>query len=433
LTLKRIHIYTKMSSTKYINGQIFYYYLKSKKGCKSLSDDYTVSSLQDKIVICYEIEPQKRLYTVFDNYIQFNKFRIKYEHKYFHEVIHDFYQKPRFDVEMSIGENKQFPHNIKDVIENLIECIVIVLEEASVEISFERDLLLYESNGSNKKSIHIVINNWAHDDSVQAKGFYDRVTKIMNKEYVPYIDNAVYSKLQNFRTLGSKKHETTRVKRFMKEFEYKDKIYTHEYEMDIIHNRQEKLFQLGESLITNTGNCIVLPDFSDLERDEDGGYIKHMNMSIELDSDKINKAYRFLVQYVRNTTSSGVIPFRIHEVIGSLILLHREHKSYCRVCKRSHEEENAYMYICGGGESVYFNCRRNKESVHLGDLLEVSVVLPVQIEEGAYDKQKKAIEESQKISLEDDKTRSKRKKRSIDLNEPLTFDIKLVDEIKLYQ
>lgn len=409
---------------KYIKGQKFYYYLvaqdsfdldqsKTKYKKEYLYQDYPLNSLFDKLVICYttalksddsdnnQNKPSSymrrrrgknnknnlnRLFTVFNSYVEFAHYMIKFKFvdRNFYEIIHANFQKPKFDIEIE-DPNVQ----MQDVLDEVINGIFIVMTEVKVQLDPTRDILLYSSHGLAKQSCHIVIDNWCHGDNVQARAFYDRVIKHVSPNLVKYVDNSVYSTVQQFRIVGNQKTGSERPKVLNEKWIWrnlgKEYEFTHEYIETPDNGRHKLMLQLSESLITNTSYCKILPDFITvnvkinssglhIESNDSSTQNKMFNNTNNNDLEvtpEMGKAALLLM-----ATLAGVrpndrrFPYVYKSVRNGIVLLNRVRPSMCRICKRIHENENPFLFIVGPEQTVYFNCRRcdPKQKLLIGKL-----------------------------------------------------------------
>lgn len=279
---------------------------KSNIKTKGLLDYHPPSTLDGKLIVSSDYRYQSsmksktgsKIFTFFDSFIDFGHyfFKLMPEHRTFYEVaIGDHCQKPHFDIDVnsklwdehsslfkSLFKNNDidiisFAEIIKDL---LIEgCIYLFKTLWNIDLSLERDLLLYSSHTEDKsndvilktidgnlidkpkpsikRSYHLVINNYCHTRNSEAKNFYNKVItwiieriKSMNTDcnskkesftdetqtrpnikdllYV-IIDHNVYSSKQNFRIIGCCKSGTDRYKKFNTNYLYHGRLIKHQY------------------------------------------------------------------------------------------------------------------------------------------------------------------------------------------------------------
>lgn len=321
----------------------------------------------------------QRLFTSFQDHVVFAKHQQKYKHEcrcFFEVVLDEQQQKPRFDIEANFVEypqSKDFDWN--HVTDTIIDAIAKVFHERKEELCVEKDILLYSSHGNDKKSFHIVINNYYHQGSDEAKTFYHDTMQYIPTIYHRIVDPSVYSTTQQFRIVGSQKYQSGRVKTFHDHWLYHGVMIEHKYNEEPEDGDHLALIQLEESLLTRTANCKHL---FRLENQEQPVAIqkKHSgNHQRQTDFDDIvvtkEDAQRALEMYADVVTGGKIritdpkFPYRLAEIQGGLLRLRRRRASMCPVCKRMHDSENPFLFIVGEEKTVYFHCRRAATSQKL--------------------------------------------------------------------
>ena len=171
---------------------------------------------------------------------------------YFDEVIlGNISQKPHFDIDITkddfmkmYPECIDFEEEVENIKDSLIESCIKLLENYNIHLELEKNILLYSSHSSVKKSFHLIIDGYYHIDHFEAKEFYLLVMykfmEICDVKYStekffksPIIDSKVYGKTQQFRILGCQKRLSGRPKIFEKEFKYRGQIISHKQERKI--------------------------------------------------------------------------------------------------------------------------------------------------------------------------------------------------------
>lgn len=356
----------------FFNKKRWYFRLNPKDGIKGLHSDHPVSSLEKSLVICstYSHPPwikyppknntsfECRLYTVFDSYIDFVTYMLNTNNWSFYEVIlgqHS--QKPHFDIDIDIEEFKDnypgFDHilSFRNIYDSTITAIKEVIND-DTSFSLERDLLIFSSNGKNKLSYHIIVNNWMHFNNMEAREFYDQVL-VKTKELTDhkfddhihkYVDRNVYGTKQQFRTIGSRKLGSDRVKIFHNEFMYNGHKYTHTDDSEEHNNDVLKLYKIvSDSLISFTSGCKWVPievterKYSS-NRLKDEQLDKYIDYSIKLSDEKFGDIFTF------DTIQNGEIRFK------------RKCASYCQLCQRIHDKQNPYIVV--SNDNMYWHCRQ---------------------------------------------------------------------------
>lgn len=379
-----------------IYGKKWYYGLKKSKEHEytyNLLDEFKLSDVTKHLIVCLEpnklpgqYEPSRtkkgkmfRYFALFDSYLDFYTYMLQFpieDRNFFEVVLGNLPQKPHFDIdvgkkEVDDGDNIEYIGNI--LYQAVIKSSIELLEELSVKINIETDILIYISHGENKRSYHIIINNKCHDGNEEAKAFYDAViNKIndmfkQNEEYVKYIkyirfiDRSVYSKKQQFRIMGCQKYGSNRPKRFLESFRYNNILYKHKYIEEFRNDDMRKLAILYESLISFVSGCSYIQSLVKPK------IYHNYSTNNRLDDITINRCMKMLKEKMK------YCPFSISgvEEERNTIYLKREAPSHCPICqkKEPHESENSLIYITKG--KVYWNCLRHDKGIpnlYLGDL-----------------------------------------------------------------
>ena len=377
-----------------IFGQKWYRRLVKKEGkkTKALLEDYDRDSLKNKVVTCFvpDYQPLRRpdgtpsrIFTVFNDYIQLYSYLLKFnleERSFFEIIFGNLAQKPHFDIDIAKEEvdkiygETDFPQLLKlgeQLLEDLIESVEVIFEELGHHLSVSKDILIYSSHGKSKISFHLVINHYCHSNNEDAKAFYDRVIANMTNPHKNFIDPSPYSRIQQFRIIGCQKWHSNRPKFFMEKFKYKGVEYIHEYSEPFDNPSKKNLIIVYESLVSFTAGCIYLPIMTTEKS------INLFENLEDLDLEQIKKALDLMYSTMKNC------PFQYESVTGSLIVLKRLKPSYCQICERVHQNENPMLILAGN--SVYWNCRRNKnKKLFLGKIDNgyVQEVVEDEIDEG---------------------------------------------------
>lgn len=324
-------------------------------------------NIKDKILVSYIDQNSKHNFAVFKDYIELyktiNAFRNdKTLVPSFNEIINfdvHPYVKPFFDIDI---DNKQlnldkveleeYGNNvIKHVLQNIYNLLGVDYSK----------ILLFKSHrekGNLKRSYHIVVTS-VKVKSCLMKNLYKELTKDLPKFITQHIDHSIYTNNSQFRILGACKfNEPIRDKQwvFNKDFDFGDEELN-----DILRGKSKDTKYLScelfmRSLVTNT---YYTDDKSQMFLnicDEKIPISKNKNKS-DYNASKIVKPERLLPLIPNNKNNNC---FKISGIQGALILLKRLRPSKCNLCQRTHDHENAYLYVNKLGH-VYFNCRRNNK------------------------------------------------------------------------
>lgn len=372
----------------YIHDHPWYFRLKTGSDSRSLLSDYRESELYQHLVVCFTpfklpgssvpFINQKgqpgRLYGYFDSYVEYYKYCCLFdivERSFFEVIFGSLPQKPHFDIDIKASDyndDVNIDHenmSIDDVCDQLLDLLIEkcceVLEKLGVKINLETDILLYSSHSEQKRSYHLVINNYCHANNLEAKAFYTTVINLMSDivKYTGYIDHGVYSVKQQFRIAGCQKQYSGRPKIYHQQFYYKNQLITHRYEEEFTDQEILKMIILRESLVSFTSGCEYIPSL--IPDKPESSYNLEGRQLEESDVDRCIDLMNTEMNYP---------PFKVHEVIDTLIILRRCAPSLCPLCHRIHELENPFIFISMG--NAYWNCRRNPTNkLFLGQVFEV--------------------------------------------------------------
>lgn len=258
--------------------------------------------------------------------------------------------------ELIMGENRQKPHFDIDISDMKIDhqsILKLVVDSISDNIGKmgyvlnSDNILVFTSHGREKHSYHVIIDGFYHKNNKEAKEFYFRVCHNLPLIKSKYVDRAVYSSKQNFRLLGSSKEGSSRYK-----------ICSSHDQIDL-----KRTLVSYVDTETNIHLPISIPEIKlTLDKISDSETKKILNMI----PDSSNYSY------LRR--------------VDSYIILKRERPSYCQICQRIHDAENPYIIVQHG--DIFFNCRRNQKSLHLGYMYKSKLYLETNIiktEPEAYD------------------------------------------------
>jgi hypothetical protein len=374
---------SRASNKLMIYGQRWYYLLvpdtsvESPKRTKtrrarSLMDDYRLPQIDGKLVVVLTTPNEKRIYSLFDSYIEFGHYQQKFplDNRCFYEVIFgEFPQKPHFDIDIDqsdIGtlDLDTLALEIRDAV---IRQISVIFQEYGITLHLDRDVLIYTSHSSTKRSFHLVINNYCHVDHKEARRLYDRVFEGVAKELAypmlnKWIDPAVYSSKQQFRIVGSQKFKSNRPKKFESVWIYQGQTIQHRYVEPAESPSHEYILQLEESLVSHTSSCNILPSLIDPSQvpDETTPTNSLLYRTEDVSMDLARRALQMCADKAGISIFDRKFPYQIRSINGGIISLKRVKASRCQICNKVHEHENPYIFIIesNGTRNVYFDCRR---------------------------------------------------------------------------
>lgn len=345
-----------------IHGQPWFYYLKpakdaTKRSTGNLFSRYSTEQLNHGLIVCFINYHGQRLFGYFRSYIEFAKYQLNIPnpHRTFFEIILGHIpQKPHFDLDFKLSELSPDidPEMVKD---RLVEVIIKTLAGDGVKLDLTRDLLLFTSHGSKKKSYHVIIDNYAHKDNLEAKAFYQTIVKLLPENEQKYIDHSVYGPTQNFRMVGSQKLNSNRPKKLETCWNYQGQEIKYCYPEIPDDERHLMVIELEVSLVSYTLECMPLPSFVPETKLPGGMSV----MDSDFDEEVGQQAFQLLAEAGGVPTNSPKFPYGYRHMQGNLVILKRLMPSYCRICQRVHENENPYLIINPITLKIYFHCRRS--------------------------------------------------------------------------
>lgn len=280
-------------------------------------------------------------YAKFNSFREFAHFfkRIQPIHRCYHEVISgSLPQKVFFDIDV---KNVEEHESVKLAILSIISVVRHLLPQIKA-----KDILVFNSNGIDKLSYHIIVDRWCFVDYQNNRAFFDQVMSMLPEKYRNYCDGGLYTSLHNFRIFNNHKSGSERVKIL-------DSLSTWIYDIKEKFNEFETFMNiLGASLISNTSYCKLLPNF----------YIpidKFYNENdIVLNDDELN----LVIEHCKYFEKSQVLPYKIKHAKGTLLELERTQPSFCKICQRSHENQHPFITISVSSGDIKWYCRRKRDS-----------------------------------------------------------------------
>ena len=330
----------------------WYYYLNNSKE-KNLLSNYVYNP--EDLIVCWQ--GKNRRYTFFENYSAFLKFEkdVSLPQKCFYEImLPDRARKIYFDIDMSIDDIIIEDMAENDIIKYMKKAIFDELDNK------ETTILVFTSHTEFKFSFHLVLPDFCVSDEKAMLNFYQIIIERIPSKYHKYIDNSVYKNIQQFRLLGSHKFEKNNIKIFNG---YLSCNYLCPKRYHKIEARANYLFWL--SLISQTSSCTLLSDYNYKKEKIKYNSIGTSNLGDEkivLDLFYRHKDYDF--------SYNDFLHLNTIEKDGNLILtFRRKNPTYCKDCKRFHENENPFLIVRGIERDIYYYCRRSgKQGVWLGKL-----------------------------------------------------------------
>lgn len=308
-------------------------------GERGLFASHPQATLRTRLVVCWTAEkatgdPERR-YGVFASVPVFHAFysRLPEEARTGYEVVlGEFPQKPHFDID---NEDASVPGDL--VLQALVDALMRVSGQHGLALDPARDLAVYTSHGAGKQSYHLVVTTWAHKDHKQAKVFADAVFAECAPELrdrVGLLDRKVYNPLQQWRLLGSTKVKKRRTK--------KETAWTYHGRL-LVPEERTPMEALARSLLGWTEDCHPMPTMRVPEPTA---------TQRPLAPGTASDAWAALVEHPA-FGKKGAAVFKPSPQ-GAKVLLKRLRPSWCPVCDRTHDHQNAFLEV--DNNEIYFRC-----------------------------------------------------------------------------
>ncbi len=276
------------------------------------------------IIVCKQTK--YRQFRMFDNFDDFYEAYEEEPDKHWYEIMTGNRSvKPFFDIDL-----KESEFDFIEFKEIFVKTVERVAKELSIRLS---GITFYSSHSQTYKSMHIVITDSYLSNNSENKFLCLFIIERLPVEYSKYFDKCVYTANRQMRLLGSTKYGSTRVK--IRDY------HTGDISFNGIFNRET----LRKSLISvPSGNYIDLSS-KIIRAVKDNRRIELSQLTIQQIMSDVNDF------------DSGTFDFL--KTVEGLVLLKRNKASYCQICLREHEHENAYAFTMKG--DTYFSCRRGDE------------------------------------------------------------------------
>lgn len=290
------------------------------------------------------IDEPKYRYACFSSHIEFWNYMEgqPLDRRTFNEVVPaDRFQKLRFDIDIDGVKDEE---GAWVILTSIMKSIIRIFKRLGYSIDLSEDIFIFESNRENKTSYHLIVSNFCFASCYVVKYIFEKIMKKIPADEAEFIDPGIYSRNHMLRIMGNHKVETRKVKTFVLEFVFEGKK---------IKNKADPDDLLEHSLITWTFNCqkilINLPT--------------EIVPEIEISNSAVKQA---LIFFKKHSLDEYYEP-DLDRSENNVIYLKRIEKSYCKICNREHNSENAYLWITE--DAVYFKCyRATKGSFPLGKL-----------------------------------------------------------------
>lgn len=315
-----------------------------------------------KFVVCkMSNDHPRRLFAALDDiadYVSMISTMPAEEQCFFEVIFGERPQKLYYDIDMDGSVPQDVAHTLLKL---LIDRIVAALAIHDHTVHVAEDVLLFSSCSSAKRSYHIILDGFCVAGSRENKALASLVLDRIPDEYKKYIDQSMYSSIQQLRLPLSQKPGSGRPKLYVKSWRYGGQE---------IQRQEPPILELfRRACVTYTKGCkLVQVDVQPLPRPK----TRH---GVE---DKILQAIQDRADKVLFKV------FRIDKVVDeNLVLLRRQTRAYCSLCQRVHDHENAFLVVHESGDVVFY-CRRDmskkKTVANVADLMPANALDKVHLQ-----------------------------------------------------
>jgi hypothetical protein len=393
----------KQNRVATLYGIDWYPVFVKNKQLLSLSDVHNDEELNRMFNVCFNIpqpgeEKNRRFFAAFRSPLDFLSYIKKIPPEkwaFFEYILGTQVQKLYFDVDIPMVDFRQAEpgENVdefgKELVSELVKQIVETFDERGFHIEPAKNILLFTSHSSNKKSFHVVVDGYAVMNNRENYILASEVLEQLPEKYLKFIDTGMWSSKQQFRLYRSQKPFSNRPKIFQPIWYYQGQwiesvIYEHVQFPSEQQSAEALKFTILflASCISVVQNCQIIPE----TLPEDEPFTRNSNTFTE---DEITSEIVDTI-YERADKSLFQI-YRIAESKGSLISLLRKVPAHCSLCDSYHTNDNAFLTIKRTGK-VYFHCHgvrrhvpRNSSGEYLREtskyVCEVGDLLPSKEEE----------------------------------------------------
>jgi hypothetical protein len=291
------------------------------------------------------------------------------KHRCYYEVITaDQPQRLRFDLDISLDNYQLFHNDPVDLdvlawsILQLVRLAIVQVFQTHYDIAYDpRWLYIKASHGPTKRSFHIIPHRYHASHANEAKWFYEQVidtciqlshsrdvlTQISEAEWKTYLDHRVYKNNQFFRLLHCSKRGQDRYSSFSRLYdcptgdiiEFQPAVD----ETDAI----QPLLEFQWSLLTSVADSQVLPDKNP----------QMMTPDHNIPMDELGLSRGFQIWIDRHPEMTGIYhpltPDMFHG--RPRMYLRRQRSMVCPLCHRTHDSNNAEIYMDHYGH-IWWKC-----------------------------------------------------------------------------
>lgn len=298
------------------------------------------TDVRGKFIVCEHKEYRK--YASFSTSQSFYKYMMKPDHKtdkcYYEVILGHLEQKPKFDIDLAPEECSGVQEFMR-IISDVVDAIKNTLQELGTIIKLDKDIVICPSFNiksnkvPSKYSCHIIVDNYCCSDNEQSRALYYKIMSNYTNKHC--VDHMVYSRKQLFRLLHCHKYGKDNIKRIAGQWKYHGKIIT--------YCKTDPYERFLATLVTDVGNCRSIKALSIMP--------KYMELNgTEIDDEDVQLAYDACSKIWLT------LPFDFGEIRDNMIILAKRYAWHCIICKKEHNNNNAYLTICHSSGEIRFHC-----------------------------------------------------------------------------
>lgn len=296
-------------------------------------------------------------YSILDKKEIFKEENINYFKKYITDIKIPVYELLSYDVLTKFYldcEMENIPQNIYNNKENIFLTFnEYLLKFLNKKFPDKKTKILYADssrpkNDNYKISIHAIINELGYfKRSYLKKLVLEFIEYLPNNDFYKngksFVDSEVYHNSQLIRIIYSPNNSANSV---LKPFTIENNKILYK-DIEYISNNFEK------SLCGNYNNIVKQSDI-----------LEELEEPIKYKPDIIENIPKWKIKWIENSNYVKNI-YKVNNINGNLIdLIRINFNSYCKLCKRNHERENAFCKIYKN--NIMFYCNRNNKGISIG-------------------------------------------------------------------
>jgi hypothetical protein len=224
-----------------------------------------------------------------------------------------------------------------DLIAALIDAIKDVFVNLGHKLDLTTNIMVFNSHGPDKRSIHIIIDGFMFGSSRATKKVAKMCINQLDNKYQAHIDLQIFDKNHPLRIYACLKYGTNRVKRWSSTWNYHGTEITTKLRSDAVG----EYAILEGSLISWNSNCLIIP----IQLEEPKPVIP-----IDIDSGLVKRAMTLLAEIDPHHA------FEFAKLNGNSLELTRKSPSHCDICHRIHHKQNPFIVFKPTG--IWFSCRQ---------------------------------------------------------------------------